>query len=383
MRVLLEGRTLSRTENFGGVDSYWRNLVPGLLSAAPPDTTFVLLSAFLNPRRAAAMEPYRDGGALIRHFWANPEWLHGLGHLGAPAEWFAGRHDLVHTMEPVWPFRTRGRLVVSVLDLMYVHHPQFLDPRWVHRLMRGTEEMLERASFWLCISESTREELIEHFSVPRARTAVAHLGVNQRFFDAAEAEEEIRGTRAALELECPYFLFLGSVEPKKNLEMLLRAFARAVETGLEAELVVAGRAGWQSEAVRRVAEASPALQERVRFLGFVADEHLPYLVAGARALVLPSRWEGFGMPVLEAMGAGTPVLCSDRGALPEVAGEAARLFDPDDEETLAEWLQRLDGDASEREGMRRAGLERARGFTWQRCVEETLAAYARAMEVPR
>ncbi|RMH05280.1 MAG: glycosyltransferase family 1 protein [Planctomycetota bacterium] len=231
---------------------------------------------------------------------------------------------------------------------------------------------MERACYWICDSAFARDDLVRTCSVPPGRTAVVPLGVDERFRRAGQ-ERDLEGDR---------FLFLGSVEPKKNLPVLLEALALAAERGLRTGLDVAGRAGWGSRDVRRAAERHPVLAERVRFLGFVPDAALPGLVAGALALVLPSRYEGFGMPVLEAMAAGTPVLCSDRGALPEVAGGAARLFDADDAEGLADLLLRIEEDRELRADLRAAGLARSAAFTWEACARGTLEAYRRALALP-
>ncbi|HEX9793012.1 MAG TPA: glycosyltransferase family 1 protein [Planctomycetota bacterium] len=383
MKVLLEGFRLARQQDTGGVDSYWRKLLPRLLDQAGDDVQFKILSAFLKPSRARALEPYRRAGAVLRHWWAAPQWLEAAGRIGLRAEWLAGGHDLVHAVEPVWKLRGRARVVVTLHDLMYHHCPQFLDPRWVARLENGTIELARRAAYWICVSAHSRDDLVREFSIPRGRTAVVHHGVDASFHSAGDDPASAADARGQLGLGArPYLLFLGSVEPKKNLGVLLDAYGAALERGLQADLVVAGRAGWRSELVTNAAAAAPALRERVRFLGFVDQDLLPGLVAGARALVLPSRYEGFGMPVLEAMAAGTPVLCSHRGALPEVAGGAARLFDPDDDDGLAGLLQEIDQDAALRDTLRAAGRERARPFTWERCAGETLQAYRNALELP-
>ena len=376
MKILLEGWDLPRNQDLGGVQSYWRQLVPALLAEAGPREDFVLLSAFLNPRRVGALQAYRNAGATLRHWWASPGWIRALGRRGFRAEWFAGAHDLAHAPEATWTLRTSGRLVVTCHDLMFVHHPQYLAPSTVARLVEGMERGVREAAFWICNSAFTRDDLVATYGVAPGRTAVVHHGVDEAFRAAGDARAERGGD------DTGRFLFLGSVEPKKNLEVLLRALALAAERGLRGGLDIAGRASWQSEAIRRLPERHPVLADRVNFLGFVPDAALPALVASARALVLPSRFEGFGMPVIEAMAAGTPVLCSDRGALPEVAGGAAALFDADDAEGLAELLVQLEQDAERRAAMRRSGRERATGFSWPRCARETLAAYRRAMELP-
>lgn len=389
MRVLLEGFRLIHTRDTGGVDSYWRNLLRALLRLAAEeaeDLRLGLLTACLRPSRARPLQVWADAGAELHHWPAPPALLRRLGRRGLRLEWLAGPSwDLVHAVEPVWEFPGRTRLVVTLHDLMYLHNPQYLDPRWAARLLRGTEEMARRAAFWICVSEHTRRDLLEHFPVPPGRTTVVHHGVDEAFRRAGAAREAAAAAvREVLPLgDKPYFLFLGSVEPKKNLPALLQAYARALEKGgLQADLVVAGRAAWGMAAFEEAARAHPALRKRLRFTGFVDPEHLPGLMAGARALVTPSRNEGFGMPVLEAMAAGTPVLAAARGALPEVAGDAGLLFDPDDVEGLAELLRRIDGDPALCETLADRGRRRAAAFSWERCARETRAAWNRALQLP-
>jgi glycosyltransferase involved in cell wall biosynthesis len=384
MKILLEGHRLACSTNFGGIDSYWHNLVPELLRACPDDMRFSLFAAFLNLRNARMVNGFRRQGAIPKFWWLSPEWIRAAARCGARLEWFTGQHDLVHVPEPVFDIPTRARLVVTSHDLMYLHHPQFLDPRWVARLQRGTEKLAHTAHYWICVSEHTRHDLVKHYGVPHGRTCVVYHGIDEAFRGAGQDEKAVNRVRGQFGLtERPYFLFLGSVEPKKNLPMLLRAFGQALESGLEADLAVAGRAGWQAAEVREVAEGLPVLKDRLHFLGFVDQQDLPPLLGGAKAMVTPSRYEGFGMPLIEAMAAGTVVLSSDRGALPEVGSDAAEFFDPDDVDGLAELLRRVDEDAALCENLRSRGLARAADFSWQGCAQQTLSAYRTAASLNR
>ncbi|KAA3607537.1 MAG: glycosyltransferase family 1 protein [Planctomycetota bacterium] len=391
MKILLEACRLVRVHDSGGIDALWQNLVLELLrqnqealSDSGDGLEYVLFSAFLNPKHAHHLEKYRRLGATLRHWWMAPQWAEGMGRLGARSEWFAGNHDLLHISEPVWKLPTSGKIVVTFHDVMYRLYPQYLRPEWVDRLEKGTQDLVERATLWLCNSEHTRDQLCKHYGVPRGRTATMLVGVTEGFRLALGQEDRIAEIAGKLSLRNKrYFLFVGSVEPKKNLGVLLDAFSKALDSGTQADLVVAGRAGFGSEMVQAKVDGDPRLAERVQFTGFIDQKDLPFLVAGARCLVLPSRYEGFGIPVVEAMAAGTPVLCSDRGALPEVAGGAASLFDPDDVDGLAERLLSIDGDDALWEDLRRRGLERSEPFTWQRCAKDTLDAYRQAQQLSR
>ncbi|MDP7061719.1 MAG: glycosyltransferase family 1 protein [Planctomycetota bacterium] len=384
MKILLEGHRLARTTDFGGIDSYWHKLVPEMLRQCPGDMRFSLFTAFLNPKNAALVNKFRQQGALAKHWWSSPDWLDKTAKLGARLEWFTGKHDIIHAPEPVFSLPTRGRLVVTAHDLMYLHHPQFLNPRWVARLQEGTSDLAKRANYWICVSEHTRADLVKHYGVPHGRTCVVYHGIDENFRNAGQDSAAVARVRGQYGLaERPYFLFLGSVEPKKNLPMLLRSFGKALQAGLEADLAVAGRAGWQAQEVREVAESLPILRNRLHFLDFVDQADLPPLLGGAKAMVTPSRYEGFGMPLIEAMAAGTVVLSSDRGALPEVGGDAAKFFSPDDVDALAELLRVIDGDDALCENLRSRGLERAADFSWEQCAQQTIVAYRTAATLNR
>ncbi|MBC8369362.1 MAG: glycosyltransferase family 4 protein [Planctomycetes bacterium] len=380
MKILLEAHRLARTTNFGGIDSYWHNLVPELMKLHSADADFSLFSAFLNPKHLRSLYTHANLADNVHHWWASPEFLSRLGSIGAKLEWFTGKHDIVHAPEPIFNFQTNSKLVITAHDLMYLHHPQYLKGEWVHNLIQGTEDLAKRADFWICNSEHTRQDLIKHYNLPRGRTQVVYMGLSEDFRNAYKNETEIAEVKNELSIgKRPYFLFVGSVEAKKNIELLLRAFGLALNSGLNADLIIGGRAGWKSELIQQLASELPQLKDRVKFLGFVDQAHLAPLVAGARSLILPSRYEGFGMPIVEAMAAGTPVLCSDRGSLPEIAGGAAELFDADDVEGLQALLEQLDADDEMFDRMRLRGIARAADFSWNNCANDTFKAYRQTM----
>jgi glycosyltransferase involved in cell wall biosynthesis len=235
---------------------------------------------------------------------------------------------------------------------------------------------LRRAARVIAVSEATRAELLARYRLPAEKVHVVPEAAAPHF--APPPPAEIARVRARYRLAGPYVLFVGLLEPKKNLGALLAAVARCRASGGwgAARLALAGEAGWGDGLPAHVSRLG--LDDAVSFLGPVPDGELPALYAGAEAFVFPSLWEGFGLPVLEAMAAGAPVVASRRGALPEVAGDAAVLTEPEPA-PLAEALARVLGDAGLRERLRAAGLERARAFSWQRTAAETLAVYRAAL----
>ncbi|MFC6840827.1 glycosyltransferase family 4 protein [Xanthomonas theicola] len=233
---------------------------------------------------------------------------------------------------------------------------------------------LRRARLILTVSEFSRREIADRFDWPLARIRAVPLAASAAFRPHAAAE--LAAPLHALGLHHDgYGLFLGTIEPRKNLETLLRAYAE-LPMALRARwpLAVAGHPGWHSAGLHaRMRRAEQA--GWLRYLGYVEEARLPALVAGARLFAFPSLYEGFGLPVLEAMASGTPVLCSDAAALPEVAGAAAALFAPRDVDALAALLARGLEDAPWRAALAAAGRRRAAQFGWRRCAELTADAY--------
>lgn len=384
MRILLDGRRLTRVRQRGGLDAAWRNLVPSLLSLAPEDMDFGVLTTSAYPWRTAALPRLAAAGASIHHHWASASLLAHLGRMGLRTEWLGpGKAELLHLSHPRWFLPTQARIVVSVQTLLHREHPQLYRPNQVQRLEAGLSRMVPRANLWLCASRGTQEELIRLYHVPRGRTVVVPPGTTPGFAGAAHFPDQIAAVQARYQLtKRPYYLFLGAIERRKNLKNLVDGFELAVEQGLDADLVLAGEQGWQSSDIMAACARRKRLQGRLHFPGFVPSEHVPPLMAGARAFVHPARFEGTGMTALEAMAAGAPVLCSNRGALPEVTEGAALLFEPNDPASIAGSMLQVQEDPKLRERLRKRGLARSADFTWENCARRTLDAYRLAMSLP-
>ena len=266
------------------------------------------------------------------------------------------------------PTRCRG-VVLVVHDLAYERFPETapqMDARW-RRVFR---RWLRRAGAVIVPSRSAERDLLEHHDVDPSRVHVVPHGVDPF---VRPARSEVDRARERLGIGGRYALFVGGIEPRKNLRGLVEAFARA---RTDAWLVVAGgRTNWIPEEAARleraVAALPPEVRGRVVLTGYVSERDKRALLAGAEALAYPSLYEGFGFPVLEAFAAGVPVVSSNASSLPEVAGDAALLVDPRDPAALADGLERLLGDEGLREGLRRAGLERARAFPWTETAART------------
>jgi glycosyltransferase involved in cell wall biosynthesis len=268
-----------------------------------------------------------------------------------------------------------GLSVGTVHDLSFLRHPQFHPRERVEFLRRQLPRSLARASHIITDSEFVRSEVQELLGVDRSRTSAIALGVDPSFrqFNADECFEVL--ARHGLRYK-QYLLIVATIEPRKNFRRLLQAF-RSLPAGLRGEfpLAIAGDAGWLSADVQQQIAALVAQREAVR-LGFVAEDELPMIYSGAAGFAFPSLYEGFGLPVLEAMAAGVAVVASDGTSIPELAEQACLLVDPYSIESIAAGLRTLLTDEPKRRMLEQSGLRRARQFTWDRCIERTIDVYA-------
>ena len=283
-----------------------------------------------------------------------------------------GAH-LVHCPAPYGP-RTAGLpLVLSAHDVLPLSRPDLFTRTMAAHMRHVSARHLRKADRVLCGSEHVRGQLAELAGVDPERIRVTPYGVNERFRPAS-LDDPLPPASAEPEPGGPYVLCVGTLEPRKNLAGALRAFDRAAPH--DVRLVVAGGAGWRNEEFERELGARG---DRVTLAGRVSDERLARLYSGAACFLYPTLAEGFGFPVLEAMACGAPVVTSGTTSLPELAGDAALLVDPADEDALAEALRRVLSDRELAERLRERGLARSAAFTWDACAERTVAAYREAI----
>jgi glycosyltransferase involved in cell wall biosynthesis len=263
--------------------------------------------------------------------------------------------------------------VVTVHDLTLLTHPEWHEASKVRYFGWAMGRAVAAAARVLCVSTTTAADLAARLDVPADRVDVTPLGTDLRPAPA----EDVEAVRRRLGIDGPYLLGLGTVEPRKDLPALVRAFA-SLAGELPHRLVLAGLAGWGAGALAAAVAAS-GVADRILVPGYVPDADKAALFTGADVFVYPSRYEGFGLPVLEAMACGTPVVTTTGGSLPEVAGDAAALVAPGDTGALAAAIAKLAGDPRARQDAATRGLKRAAGFTWDRCAALTAAAYQRAL----
>ncbi len=280
-------------------------------------------------------------------------------------EYFTGALDLLHAPDFVLP-PTRARTLLTVHDLTFLIYPEAAEPRLQRYLARVLPRSLRRADLVLVDSRATRADVMRLHGVPAERIAVVYPGVGTQFCRLPPAA--VQAVRERLGLPAAFLLFVGTLEPRKNVPRLLEALALLPDAP---PLVIAGRKGWLYDDIF-VAVERLHLQQRVQFLDFVADADLPALYNMAQVFVYPSLYEGFGLPVAEALACGTPVVTTAAGSLPEVTGDAAIIADPHRPASIAAAIQQALHDTPR---LRAAGIRQARRFPWEQSARALLACY--------
>ncbi len=347
-----------------GIGRYIRELVRELVPLAP-DMKFCFFGAtdHRDPLlRLAPQSEFRQASSPIYSIseqWEIPRQAQGL--------------DLLHVPHFNAPFFSKTKLVVTVHDLIYLyprsHTLSFLGQAYVRALF---QRIVKKAGAILTVSEFTKGELLRFFPTLQKNRIFVTPEAAAAHFRKIEDLETLSSVRKKLKLEKPFILFVGSFKTHKNLPRLIQAVSLLREKRhLDHELVMVGRSDKKNQDVLRFATQ----HSFVRILGELSDEQLVAIYNLADVFVLPSFWEGFGLPILEAMACGTPVVASNRSSLPEVVGKAGFLFDPDRVDALEDVLYNVLVDKELRKKMSLSGLDRARGFSWRKTAEETLRVY--------
>jgi glycosyltransferase involved in cell wall biosynthesis len=377
MRIALDALPLQVRS--AGIGVYTDHLVRAL-AAQRPEVEFVLFGLRVPRRHAAAAAAFPPNVRWITS-WAYPL-VTGTPFMGLPRflslEQVLGTPTVYHATNYAVPRTRRVPLVLTVHDLALLRFPELGTPA-LCRLVAGLRRAAPAARRVIADSRATAGDLRELLGLPGESIRVVHLGCATRFQPVPDTPHR-QAVLTRYGIVEPYLLHVGTIEPRKNLPTLVRAFARlrAARDG-PLRLVLAGERGWGQEALQRALAADGG--GRVDVVGAVAADDLPAVYSAAEIFVYPSLYEGFGLPVVEAMACGTPVVTSTAGALPEVAGDAARCVDPRDPDALAALLGELRDDPEQRRMLAERGRVHAARFTWERCARETFAVYEEAAQL--
>lgn len=365
----------------GGIGRYTRELVRALTTAVS-DHQFSLFSA-KPPANLPVPNPLPDA-PNVRHFPApvDERWLYRIWYrarLPLPVQWVTGPLDLFHSPDFVLP-PVNGRIptLLTVHDISFVHYPDTFPEVLVRYLNRVVPWSIHRATHVLADSVATQRDLVDVWNIPLDKITVLYCGVDAAY-QPVKDEARLTAVRRQYDLgDEPFVLSLGTVQPRKNYGLLIRAF-KEVAAQLPHNLYIAGGRGWLYDEMMAEIEQQ-GLNGRVRFIGFVDDADLPALYAAADLFVFPSLYEGFGLPPLEAMACGTPVILSNASSLPEVVGdgrdgETAVLLPPTDQTAWTQMMLTLLQDPVRRSQIAAAGRHRSQQFRWQKAAAQLLQLY--------
>ncbi|HEX8137143.1 MAG TPA: glycosyltransferase family 1 protein [Pyrinomonadaceae bacterium] len=358
-----------------GIGHYTFELARALAQAAPSDE-FELISPTpsslpeeLGPGWPTNLRASSPQGALLNRRW----WAVGL-----PLYLRRARLDIFHGTNYEAPLWNSGCTVVTIHDLSLLLHADKHEERLARRARRRLPLVVRQASMIITATESVKREICEHLKVNADRVAVTPYAPRRTLGSVSPAQAA--EVRRRLGVEDQFILFVGTVEPRKNLTALVRAFAEVLgHTSFRPQLVIAGRKGWLTDELDSLIERS-GIRERLLLTGYVREEELAALYSSCRMCVYPSLYEGFGLPPLEAMQCGAPVITSNIEAIVETVGTAARLVPPTDAQALAQAITELLRDEAARSRLSQAGRERAAGFTWERTAQLTLDVYREALK---
>jgi glycosyltransferase involved in cell wall biosynthesis len=363
MRIGIDARMVYYTQ--AGISQYTQRLIRALAEIDRENDYSVIqnwrdkvpLSLNHNFRRISFIAP--------AHHWLE-QWLlrFELPPLGL---------DVLHSPDFIPPFRCNCKSVITIHDLAFLLYPQLLTEDGAHYYGQ-IDQAVHHTDHIIAVSQNTKEDIIRLLGVPENKITVIYEAANP-IYRPVEDEGELRRVRKKYHIAGDFILFVSTIEPRKNLPTLLRAFRQLLDDYKpEVRLVVAGRRGWLFEEVFSLIEELK-LSEDVLFLGRVPLEDLPPLYTAARLCAYPSTYEGFGLPPLEAMACGTPVVTSNVSSLPEVVADAALLVAPDDVPGLTVALWRGLTDESQRAELVEKGFRRTKCFSWEKAARQTLAVY--------
>lgn len=363
MRVAIDTRKL---HDFG-IGTYVSNLVRGLarldhdheytLICHRKDVDFI---TSLGPNFRAW--PDRSGNYSVQE------------QLTVPLDVWRARPDIFHAPHYVLPPLIPGKTVVTIHDCIHLRFPQYLPNKLAHLYARVfLSAAARKASRVITVSEASKRDIISFLHTPADKVEVVYNGLDERV-TSPSPDDEAR-VRDRFQLDAPFVLYAGNIKPHKNVDRLIEAFARLRQRGMtQVKLLLIGDDISKYSSLRRLVHRHQ-LHQQVRFLGFVSIETLAALYRLAQVFVFPSLYEGFGLPPLEAMANGTPVITSNVSSLPEVVGDAALLIDPMDADSIANAMYRVLNEDALRAELVRRGHERVRAFSWERSVSRTHQIY--------
>lgn len=361
-------------EQGGGIGRYVRELT----SALAQIDTANQYQLFVSGAKLQDLPPTLSQNFTWKPSPITPKWFARIwhrAHIPLPVEVFIGDVDLYHATDFVLPpTHSKTKTLLTVHDLSFVRVPDTATPSLRAYLNAVVPQSVKRADHILADSQATKDDLIDLYQTPSEKITVLLSGVDERFKEIQDHHIRTSIRQKYKLADHKYILSVGTVQPRKNYSRIIRVLADLHEQGHDIHYAIAGGKGWlEDEMYQAINETG--LSDYVHLLGFVDDEDLPALYSSAECLVITSLYEGFGLPILEAMACGTPVVTSTLSSLPEVAGNAGILVDPLDTDAIREAIRTILTDRSEQKRLREAGFEQVKNFTWHNSAQHLKSIY--------
>ena len=308
--------------------------------------------------------------------------------LALPIRLYLGKKpDVFFSMAHYGPRFSKVPYVVTIHDLSYLHYPELFKKNDLYQLTSWSKYSIENSAHVIAVSETTRLDIVKNYNIKPSKISVTYEGYDKNRFKP-QPQSEVDRVKNLYGINSPYIIFVGTLQPRKNLERLIEAFASIVNSShINLSLVIAGKKGWLYEPIfAKVKELG--LEGKAIFTDFVPDSKLPALIAGAKCCVLPSLWEGFGIPVIEAQACGVPVVVSNTSSLPEIVGAnqdtsevgsdssevsgSGVIVDPEDSDSIASGIKKVITNPKLAQKLVSLGFANIKRFSWQKCAEDTL-----------
>jgi glycosyltransferase involved in cell wall biosynthesis len=356
------GIDISQVVYGGGVSVYTKNLVEALLKVDKENQYTLFFSSLRNKIQNSKLKIFRIPPTVLEFLWNR---LHVL-----PIEWLVGEVDVFHASDWTQPPAKRAKLVTTIHDLSFLRWPESVHPKVLAVQKRRLEWVKREVDHIIAVSRATKKEIVELLGIPEEKITVIYEGVPEDVRKLKIKNEKLKIIKKKFRIEKPYLFAYGSRAPRKNIRRLIKAFRLlGGQGGNKYQLVIVGDYLPEGK-----------LPKGVVLTGFLPREEMLSLFSQSQAFVYPSLYEGFGLPVLEAFALGVPVVTSNISSMPEVAGEAAILVDPNSVDSIAEGIKKAAFDESVHRKLVRLGMRRLKSFSWEKAARKTLKVYQKVCQ---
>ena len=283
---------------------------------------------------------------------------------------FGQKLDIFFTLGHYGPRFSKIPYVVTIFDLSYLHYPNLFNKNDLYQLVNWSKYSIQNAKHIFAISKSTKEDIVKNYKIHPSKISITYMGYDQKIFKPQSAST-IDKVKTKYKIKGDYIIFVGTLQPRKNIERLVEAFSVLKLKNKNLKLVIVGRKGWLYDSIfEKVKDLG--LEGKIIFTDFVQQNDMPPLIAGAKVYVLPSLYEGFGIPVVEAQACGVPVVVSNTSSLPEVVGDSGITVDPTNVKSITEGIEKILTNPKLATDFSQKGLINVKRFSWQKCAAETL-----------